>query len=1082
MDFSTTRTSPIKQPGNVESSGDSTSSDNVSSDVAGSFKGLSVIKKTTIQSSSTARVNDQSGANTSEKVAVKRKIERQESEDCTAKKHISTLLTLNDQINQLSRFNQCLPEVVLSQLVGFSDLILKMELPLYQPEMHILLKNVKAIRECCTPPNTITDVQVIKTHINNIEKLYPDLLYTFTPEAFSLIDHLFNHGLIKGKENELIKGTGTPLKQANNLRSFLIELTDKINKIPFEQFVKYTKPFMKDSEFLELVKNEPGHFFVEKNNELRQYWQQIVESELPDKIDELTCKLIEFIGNWCHYPDEFINQNRSFFENIISNALKNLNNENEAAVKHTPLRRIMSYLNDELAQNNDNLLAQYLGHCVTSLTESEKQNLYAISYLNCPYLFEYLQAVSLGKPIIRYVVDWRDSSGRTVFHCFRKNFPNSLLIRSSEYVERILDHANGRELIFTRDHSGTTALESYFNYDGYVPKDIEIGPLKKIIELTMAENYQPYHILRLLNSVSPNHGFQVWLLCHLIRGERLINLLSDPNFLSYVVGDFQNNFRKLLVQHAPLQNQTQQAAFLHQLKALAFSSKARCTITRCFPEHLRALAMPDPFSDSNRDVWQNEVLPFDEFGGLGLASDVELPWTSLLEQAQVCFTTPENPELLQQWQDCHSEIPQPDQLPPFNLDLPSGDSGTYGRSCYFHNPENKTTLRLKFRKQKDGVIEPWYELASEPFKLECLKTWQADNTLPLLTRFPTPLGLYRIGDFKRWLEQSPLSPTKRKELLQCVRIEEDGSVLTYAYQTKTNEHYHCYPYNTDGDGLSEELSLQSLRVAANDLGLLVSIGLAATMLPMYHSSADQRQFVMLAQLVKHYRCPGVLGSFNHDASNYPNISPGVGIRDYADILPIKAVPIILDDVTEETPENRKTMEIEQIARLCFSLILSVTRVFEKEMDYENPHFQQRLRNEIAAITFSFFGKAFGLAESTLDDSQKQYELIDELTRVISFWCETGSSPKWVEHFRKGTLPETVYPRAVAANTRYDNSHANTLTDQGYFKTTHSKGANLGPPNGVFPLLPVNKILTWAFWLHITKELSALLDLVTAQKP
>ena len=119
--------------------------------------------------------------------------------------------------------------------------------------------------------------------------------------------------------------------------------------------------------------------------------------------------------------------------------------------------------------------------------------------------------------------------------------------------------------------------------------------------------------------------------------------------------------------------------------------------------------------------------------------------------------------------------------------LPSGDSGRYGRSCYFHDPENGKTLWLKFRKKlAGGAGEPWGELACEPGKLNCLKTWQAEGVLPLQTRFPTPLGLYRIRDFEQWLlgDDIPLSLADLRELWKCVFVEEDGSALVYAYETE----------------------------------------------------------------------------------------------------------------------------------------------------------------------------------------------------------------------------------------------------------------------------------------------------------
>ena len=163
------------------------------------------------------------------------------------------------------------------------------------------------------------------------------------------------------------------------------------------------------------------------------------------------------------------------------------------------------------------------------------------------------------------------------------------------------------------------------------------------------------------------------------------------------------------------------------------------------------------------------------------------------------------------------------------------------------------------------------------------------------------------------------------------------------------------------------------------------------------------------------------------------------------------------------------MQMEQIAREYFSLILLLPRVLEREMDYQNPDFVLRLQRIINGMSCTFFAGALGLAEDEISSCLEEYGVTGELARVISYWCETGEHPRWVDHYRSGQLPEEVYPGLSPAQLRIDNDLANTVTDRGFYKTTHSKGLNLGPPNGIFPLLPLNKLLTMVFSLYVHKN-------------
>ena len=613
-------------------------------------------------------------------------------------------------------------------------------------------------------------------------------------------------------------------------------------------------------------------------------------------------------------------------------------------------------------------------------------------------------------------------------------------------------------MLYARDNMGRTVLESFFYFTGNFTPGVVGSVLQRLVEATTDGAINPCHVVALLNQVDSFEGFHAWLALHILGKPNLIRGGLEAVDTALQANDFARSFLRIVLSGEKL---------LHELRSLPFSSTARITIAEQFPVHLRPQLFPDPFLPGNWHLWTKEVVPFGRREmGLSCPDVAGLPWSDFLHEAKVCFSAPSRPELLHQWQQWQS-IPAVNQLLPFVQTLPPGPSGVYGRSCFFHDPDSATTLRLKLRKKMaDGVAESWDEMASEPGKLCCLRAWQAFGVLALQTHFPKPLGLFRIDNFQQWLTKSPLSPGDQQALWDSVAIEDDGSVLTYAYQTGIQEHYHRYPYETEGEGLSVELSLESLQIAANDLGLLLGCGLAATVLPMYH--ANDRQFVLLAQLINKI-CPGVLGSWNVKATNYPNVSPGVGVRDYADIMPLTEIPVALNGRTEETPENRHIVHMEQIAREYFSLILLLPRVLEREMDFMNPDFILRFQRIICRMSCTFFAGALGLAEEDISRCLEKYGVTEELARVISYWCETGEHPRWVDHYRSGKLAPEAYSKLHRCELRVDNKLASTVTDRGFYKTTHSKGLNLGAPNGVFPLLPLNKLLTMVFNLYIHKN-------------
>ena len=969
--------------------------------------------------------------------------------DNTKKLQRIELINLKASIDELGVSEPQISPELKQQLIKFTDNILQLELPLYVAEIHSLLLYVNNIvRECSESDQP--DVWSIKSSLEKIEHLYPAFLESKHPGVFQLADHLMANGFINNIQSSLISNYG--------VRKFVDLIVRWYPKVSVSRFSQHIMPLIDNEEFKQLMADYPWMILLDRNDEFFQLWGGIVDKKFPELCTQLLDKIFAEVSFWYSFPDAlFINYPDCFEQSLTAELDKYCKGSVAAFEKRLRLScrgiTVFGELSERpsLAVLSSNFLVGYF----SSLTEQQRQFFLVLLFAHDLEMFERLLDVPFGQSLLESVIGWRSSVNATVFH---SDFDGINLFNDifAALLEQVVHHYP--EVFYARDNKGRTALESFFYYPGNFTPIVNGTSLQRLVEVTTDGAIEPSHVIALLNQVDSDFGYHVWLALRILGKPNLIRGgpgAVDPALLA---SDVARNFLRVALSGGEL---------LHELRALPFNTPARTTIAKQFPVHLRLQLFADPFSPDNWHVWTKELVPFDHPQRPSSSPEHEgLPWSDFLREAEACFTAPSSPELLQQWQQCQS-IPAVDQLLPFVKTLPPGPSGVYGRSCFFHDPDSATTLRLKLRKKMaDGMAESWAEMASEPGKLSCLKVWQAFGVLALQTRFPMPLGLFRIDNFQQWLTKSPLSPDDQQALWDSVAIEDDGSVLTYAYQTGIQEHYHRYPYETEGEGLSVELSLESLQIAANDLGVLLGCGLAATVLPMYH--ADKRQFVLLAQLVNQ-PCPGVLGSWNDKATNYPNVSPGVGIRDYADIMPLTEIPVALDTRTEETPENRHIMHMEQIAREYFSLILLLPRVLEREMDFMNPDFILRFQQIIDRMSCTFFAGALGLAEEDISRCLEKYDVTEELARVISYWCETGEHPRWVDHYRSGKLAQEAYPGLTRCELRVDNKPAGTLTDRGFYKTTHSKGLNLGAPNGVFPLLPLNKLLTMVFNLYIHKN-------------
>lgn len=964
---------------------------------------------------------------------------------------LTELEDLKSAIDKLGVTKSNMSPELIQRLTTFTNKILQLELPLYRPEIHLLLAYVNNIAKECSESDQ-PDIWSIKSSLVKIVHAYPAFLASHHPGVFQLADYLLAHGFIKDKENMLISSYG--------VRKFVLEMTGREPVPPVSHFIQHTLPLVGNRQYIRLLIDEPGLFFDNKSNDYFNYWNLFIELHYSCLHNDLRDKVFADVEQWSKLPDAFFIGNMNCFKQFICAQFDTFCKGStakfeEGVMNRCPVVKSLYRLIDRpsLAATLRNVLMDYFA----SLTERQSQFFSVLCFVNAPALFELLLDTPSGHGVLQSAVDWRCSANRTVFHCDLDN-SNVLAVISVRLLEQVAHRYP--EVLNVRDDEGRTVLESFFYFRGHFLQSLDGSGLQRLVDGTMDGGIEPCHFVALLNQVYSSEGFHAWLAMQILNTPNLIRGGLESISLTLLVNDFVRDFFCAVVSE-------QGEALLHKLQSLPFGSKARITLAQHFPVHLRPLLFADPFSPGNWSVWRSEVIPF-EFQPMFPCSTamVDLPWSDFLCEAKACFSAPVRPVLLHQWQQ-YQTIPVADELPLFTQVLPSGLSGVYGRSCFVHDPDSATTLRLKLRKKMaGGAAEPWDEMACEPGKLRCLRAWQADGVLALQTRFPKPLGLFRIKDFQQWLTESPLSHEHQQALWESVAIENDGSVLAYAYQTEMHEHYHHYPYETEGEGLSVDLSLESLRIAANDLGLLLGCGLAATVLPMYH--ADQRNFVLLSQLID-YPCPGVLGSWNHEASNYPNVSPAVGVRDYAEIMPLTAIPIALNRIKEETPENRHIMNMEQIAREYFSLILLLPRVLERELDYQNRDFVVRLQRIINRVSCIFFAGALGLAEDEISECLEKFGVTEELARVISFWCETGEHPRWVDHFRSACLPEEVYPKAFSCHIHIDSELARTVTDRGFYKTTHSKGLNLGPPNGIFPLLPLNKLLAMVFNLYVHKS-------------
>ncbi len=666
---------------------------------------------------------------------------------------------------------------------------------------------------------------------------------------------------------------------------------------------------------------------------------------------------------------------------------------------------------------------------------------------------------------ISALTTWRDQKGRTLLHY--KNSQYDLLAPTEDTaLNRLLDNPEFSSLLTVRDHSGKRPLESMCSKEltmncAYVI--LEHTVFMKVFDKTLQLTGLPEYGSELLNLLSPDQGFQAWLLI------RLVQKGLDPEALVLTKAardtdaSLRSEFKALLTQCKPLKSLADQRVFLTKAKALGFDELSVDVILQAFALPARVAFIEPPFTASDRNVWESEVIPFSNNYIFDIPVVKKLPWTSLLKKAFRCFNPAQNVEILKAWSEALQCLSRQDQLIDFDQPIPQGDHGIYGRSCFFTDPETGDSLRLKFRKKQTGQpeAEPWEELASEPVKLNCLRAFQQSGKLPLKSHFPEPAGMYRVPDFQGWLLRSPLGLQDQQDLREQVFVEPDASACVYVYKTKASEYYHLYPYD-----VNEEDGVEALKVAAHDLGLLAGAGLTATVLPMYHDSHEKRHYVILAQL-DNKKCPGVIESWDFSATNWPNISPGVGLRDYPEVQAFSELPLTLEREVKDIPENRRKVHMEQIAREFLSLILLLARTRRPSLDFRKTEFVEKLEADITRLSQDFFGQAFNLPTELIGKALGTYGIAKRLALQICFFCEGPVHPEWVQWVMQGKMPKEVFPKMHEE--LFDASVAKEIVNGSFFTTSQSQGANLGSGSGMLPLMDLNKLITLAFNLFVHKE-------------
>ncbi len=975
-------------------------------------------------------------------------------------------LPLIDQVRQWDT-NTPLPDDLRNNIHCFAKAALGMELQLYQFEFIVFQDLINELEKLCSEKLCSESSQPgreqtrqVQQRLININELYPNLLKDGNYDALALINLLFDMGIVKGEVEDYGK------LSADKILATLFGL----KKLPFELFTKICTPLLKNEPFRSaFFHNCPELVIGRSDSRFLEYWESQVR-EIYNPIEaanyyskalaktfengstrvSICPRLVKEISNSvllkvfekaiCHDYPKFMDtfKEHIFWSDMSGPVMALLANKSE---DFTP--SILAYFHRLSHQDSNRLLLAFYRMDKTRLL---------------PLLLDNLSDISA-------LTTWRDQKGRTLLHY--KNSQYDLLDSTEDTaLNRLLDNPEFSSLLTVRDHSGKRPLESMFSKvrtNDCFNLILENTVFMKVFDKTLHLTGLPEYGSELLNALSPEQGFQAWLLIRLVQKGLDPEALVLPKAARGTDASLRCEFKALLTQCKPLKSFEDQRVFLTKAKALGFDELSVGVILQAFALPARVAFIEPPFTASDRKMWESEVIPFAEDYIFDVPTKKTLPWTSRLKEASLCFEPTQNAEILKVWSEALQCLSRQDQLIDFDQPIPQGDHGIYGRSCFFTDPETGDSLRLKFRKKQTGQpeAEPWEELASEPVKLNCLRAFQQSGKLPLKSHFPEPAGMYRIPDFQGWLLRSPLGLQDQQDLREQVFVEPDASACVYVYKTKFSEYYHLYPYD-----VNEEDGVEALKVAAHDLGLLAGAGLTATVLPMYHDRYEKRHYVILAQL-DDKMCPGVIESWDFSATNWPNISPGVGLRDYPEVQAFSELPLTLEREVKDIPENRRKVHMEQIAREFLSLILLLARTRRPGLDFRKTEVVEKLEADITRLSQDYFGQAFNLPTELIGKALGTYGIAKRLALQICFFCEGPVHPEWVQWVMQGKMPKEVFPKMHEE--LFDASVAKEIVNGSFFTTSQSQGANLGSGSGMLPLMDLNKLITLAFNLFVHKE-------------
>ena len=946
------------------------------------------------------------------------------------------------------------PETI-SCIKAFCEKALALRIPLHHPSFHKIMKSLMSLSDMCKEANVL-DVECFLRELNTISDAIALEFFLNTEDSHELLNLLLSYELFKPGNIEVLLKEGSG-KLETVLENLPFPLLQKLYGTSLEDSIKNMKP------------NEAMDFVDRKDPRCLKYW--LSHQENPDQalmdVFEQPIYMYEIVQ-----PELLHKLVRSFLPTMGNFLKEKVRNSQHPEPEN--LRFMLDHL-AEAFRSDDKVVHELLNGFFGGITKEQKEAWMCFVFQSGKLpLLKFCQDYPLDMSCLCH---WRDDQGRTVLHAANMR-QWDFTKESSDFLDQLLKTKSFYNLLNEKDRKGFNPLASFLTGKVFYRSVTENPVISTLLKITpKRDDYHKIFSDSRYFPLTPD-GVAGWIqaACH--------GVASLKGFIPWLInidkyrssGSKPLQLQSFFEQQMSLTTVQGQRQLLKILKEAGYLSWFIDGARNGVSLEARKELLTNPFSPDNDPVWNSEVHPMaTRKKPFGSVFSKKLPWTDVLEKISECYNPPENHRLLDEWKEQLNRIPAIHKVPDYVIPVPPSeqleDSGIYGRSCYFQSTDNPRVTRLKFRKNESGKPESWQELAGEHYKLEFLRRLQKNQVLPLQTRFPEPEGLSRIRDFKGWLARAPLNEKEKQQLLDQVYIEEDGSVLTYAYSTDKTEIYHRYLYDTEGEGLSLQRSLDALQTTGFDMGLLASQGLFVELIPLYHDKTSDRMYVVLAQLNPYpgnsCDCPGTLENFI-DVTNFVNSSPGVGLRDYAGISSLRDMPTVMEHPVKSTPGNQRVFAMEQIGRGFLSLVLSLARTMEEVLDPNNEDVIQKVKKNIDQLAGNYFGNAYGLSADEIIEQLNQHKITDKLARELTFWCDRSPAPAFVKHIREGTLPENIYPETYKEP--YSDQFAEVITDRGFMVDKNPRDdIQLGHPNGMLPLVQLNKLITFvqAMYVHET---------------